>query len=63
MGHRLRMQNLRLPIIKVKKLKARQLSMDDYLRFVITNLKYTISASSLTISNRKMFTGAPFTMK
>ena len=37
------MEKLKLPIIRKPSLKPKALSMDDYLRFVSFNLKYTFN--------------------
>lgn len=40
------MEKLKLPIIKEKLPPPKSLSMDDYLRFVSLNLKYTFDRQS-----------------
>ena len=44
------MKDINLPIIKKQLPEKRHLSMDDYLRFIYLNLKYTVDIKA----NRKL---------
>ena len=48
----LRMKKLRLPIIKESHPVAKWLSMEDYVKFVTLNLKYTIDKKSIRKQKR-----------
>ena len=57
------MKHLKLPVLKEKGRKEKHTSMDDYLRFVIGNLRYTVDIDSARRLKRKLFAGAPFILK
>jgi len=40
------MEKLKLPVVKGRTPESKQLSMDDYLKFVYLNLKYTLDRKS-----------------
>ncbi|MBU4304353.1 MAG: hypothetical protein KJ893_01805 [Candidatus Omnitrophica bacterium] len=54
------MEDLNLPIVKMEAHKERHLSMDDYLRFVVNNLKYATDISVGRALKKKMFVDVPF---
>lgn len=55
--------DLKLPMTKGIRFKERHLKMDDYLRFVMFNLKHTINIKSARLLKKKMFIGKPFVLK
>lgn len=57
------MEKLNLPVIKGNMPKAKSLSMDNYLRFIYMNLKYTVDIK--TIRKQKKFSevNVPFVMR
>jgi len=57
------MKKLKLPIIKGDIPEARSLSMDDYLKFVNFNLKYTVDKKARKMWNKKMSVNVPFVLK
>ncbi len=57
------MRALKLPIIRTKMGRERHLSMDDYLRFVITNLKFTVDMTTVRRLKKKLSVSIPFIMK
>ncbi|MBU4306200.1 MAG: hypothetical protein KJ893_11405 [Candidatus Omnitrophica bacterium] len=54
------MEDLNLPIIKMEAHKERHLSMDDYLRFVVDNLKYSTDINIGRALKKKTFVDVPF---
>jgi len=54
------MEDLNLPIIKKEAHKERYLSMDDYLRFVVDNLKYSTDLNIGRALKKKTFVDVPF---
>lgn len=57
------MEKLNLPIIKGKLPGAKRLSMDDYLKFVTLNLKYTLDKKSIRKQKRAANVNVPFSLK
>jgi len=57
------MENLNLPIIKINRSKDKRLSMDDYLKFVLNNLKLNIKINSTRESKKRRFVGVYFVLK
>lgn len=57
------MKCLNLPIVKVETHKAKYLSMNDYLKFVIENLKYTVDVKAGRALSKKMAVNIPFVLK
>lgn len=57
------MEDLKFPIIKGKIPAAKRLSMDDYLRFVTLNLKYTVDREANRKSKRLSAVNVPFSLK
>lgn len=56
------MEKLNLPIIKTLNRKKKFLSMDDYLKFVIFNLKYAFAKKNKNFSKAQVTT-VPFLLK
>lgn len=57
------MEDLRLPIIRQEDMpKDRYLSMEEYLKFVMFNLKYTVDMKAVRKIKRKMLIGKPFAL-
>ena len=54
------MKKLRLPIIRGIIPKTKSLSMDDYLKFVTFNLKYTIDKKAAKQRKRLSAVNTPF---
>jgi len=54
------MEKLNLPKIKLPVSKPRPLSMDEYLEFVIFNLKYTVDKDSSRKQKKALFVNVPF---
>jgi len=60
----LNMKKLNLPIIRNKLPKAGSLAMDDYLKFVLFNLRYTIkNKKTLREWKKKSAVNVPFILK
>lgn len=57
------MKKLKLPIIKESLPVARWLSMDDYLKFIALNLKYTVDKKALRKQKKLMAVNVPFSLK
>jgi len=57
------MDNLNLPIIKLPIFKTKPLSMDEYLRFIAFNLKYTADIKTGRRLKRETFVNAPFVLR
>lgn len=57
------MVKLRLPIIKGHIPNSRPLSMDDYLRFVRFNLKYTSNRRANKTWKKALAVDVPFSLK
>lgn len=57
------MEDLNLPIIKGTNFKKKWLPMDDYLKFVLMNLKYTVDIESARKWKKKLGVNAPFSLK
>ena len=56
----LKMDKMKLPIIKGNLPKARAFSMDDYFRFVIFNLKYVVDIKAVRREKKKLAVNVPF---
>ena len=54
------MEDLKLPIIKNWRQADKVLSMDDYLKFVTFNLKYTVDIEAVRKQKREMAVDVPF---
>jgi hypothetical protein len=57
------MKKLRLPIIKEPLPVAKCLSMDDYVKFVTLNLKYTIDKKTIRKQKKLTVVNVPFLLK
>jgi len=57
------MEHLNLPIFKEKTHKVRRLTMDEYLRFVIDNLKYTVNTAAAKKLKQNIFAGKRFILR
>jgi hypothetical protein len=57
------MKDIKLPIVKSKARKDRRLSMEDYLEFVLFNLKHTVDMVSARKLARKAAINVPFVFK
>ena len=56
------MEKLNFPIIRDKTVSRRQLSMDDYVKFVNLNLKYTVDRESNKKQKRLLACNKPFSL-
>jgi len=56
------MEKLNLPVIKGKTPPPRSLSMDDYLKFVSLNLKYTSDRGSIRKHKKTSAVNVPFSL-
>lgn len=59
----LRMEKLNLPVIKGKTPSPRYLSMDDYVKFVDLNLRYTLDRKNIRKYKRLLAVNVPFSLK
>ncbi|MBL7198395.1 MAG: hypothetical protein ISS47_09900 [Candidatus Omnitrophica bacterium] len=57
------MEKLRLPIIRGRIPQPKSLSMDDYLKFVNFNLRYTLNKKAYRQSKRMMAVDVPFKLR
>ena len=57
------MKKLRLPIIKTPLAQPKTLSMDDYLKFVEFNLKYTFDKRAYKKWKKMLAVNVPFRIK
>lgn len=57
------MEYLKLPVVKTTRFKEKQLSMDDYLKFVFNNLKTTVNINSARKLKKKLSVGVRFVLK
>ena len=57
------MKALKFPIIKKPVPKSKQLSMNDYLRFVYLNLRYTINKKVYRKSKNLLAVNTPFSLR
>lgn len=57
------MEHLNLPVFKEKKRKERRLSMDEYLKFVIDNLRYTVDTAAAKKLKKNIFSGKRFILR
>ena len=57
------MKELKLPIIKGNIPPAKSLSMDDYVRFVCLNLRYTTNKEASNKFKRLQLVNVPFSIK
>jgi hypothetical protein len=57
------MKKLNLPIIRGKMAEPKTLSMDDYLKFVEFNLKYTVDIEAVRQRKRMMAVNVPFSLR
>lgn len=56
------MEKLNLPVIKGMLPRHKSLSMDDYLKFVTLNLKYTLDIGRLRKQKRLQAVNVPFVL-
>ncbi len=54
------MEDLKLPIIRIQTHKEKHVSMDDYLKFVVTNLKFNTDINIGRGLKKKMLVDVPF---
>lgn len=57
------MEYFKLPIVKTTRYKDKRLSMNDYLKFVLNNLKTTIDINSARKLKKKFSVGVRFVLK
>lgn len=57
------MEDLDLPIIKGKGLQKKWLPMNDYLKFVEFNLKYTVNIKAVRRWKKELTVNVPFSIK
>ena len=57
------MENLNFPIFKEKTHKVRRLTMDEYLKFVIDNMKYTVNVAAAKKLKKNIFVGKRFILR
>ena len=56
-------EKLKFPVIKGKLPPPKHLSMDDYLKFVNLNLKYTVDMEAVRRQKRAQVVNTPFFLK
>ena len=54
------MKKLKLPVVKGADFTAKSLSMDDYLKFITLNLKYTFNKKAIRKQKKSQAVNAPF---
>lgn len=54
---------LKFPVIKGSGPKDRHLNMDDYLEFIMFNLRHVVDVAAGRKAKRGMFAGKPFQMR
>lgn len=57
------MERLNLPIIRGAGPRTKRLSMDDYLKFVLFNLKYTVDIKNCRRRKKILSVNVPFVLK
>ena len=57
------MEKLKLPVVKGRTPKPKRLSMDDYLKFVYLNLKYTLDRKNIRKYKSLLAVNVPFSLK
>ena len=57
------MKKLNFPVIQNSLPDAKELSMDEYLRFVLLHLKYTFDKKSYKVWKKQQTVNAPFSLK
>lgn len=57
------MEKLNLPVIKGNTPPARWLTMDDYVKFIELNLKYTLDKGSIRKYKKLLAVNVPFFLK
>jgi len=57
------MEKLKLPVVIGKTPESKRLSMDDYLKFVYLNLKYTLDRKANRKSKRQAAVNVPFLLR
>lgn len=57
------MKKLKFPIIKELLPNARWLSMDEYVKFVALNLKYTVDKKTIRKQKKSTAVNVPFLLK
>ena len=57
------MEKLKLPVVKGRTPKSKRLSMDDYLKFVYLNLKYTLDRKNIRKYKSLLAVNVPFSLK
>ncbi len=58
-----RIEKLKFPVIKGKLPPPKRLSMNDYLKFVNLNLKYTVNIEAVRKQKRAQVVNVPFFLK
>lgn len=57
------MEKLKFPIVKAELPKGKRLNMDDYLKFVSMNLKFTIDRRNNVRLRKLLPANVPFSLK
>ena len=57
------MEKLKLPVVKGRTPKSKRLSMDNYLKFVYLNLKYTLDRKNIRKYKSLLAVNVPFSLK
>jgi hypothetical protein len=57
------MKRLNLPVIKGKTPSPRSLSMDDYVKFIDLNLRYTLDRKNIRKYKSLLAVNVPFSLK
>ena len=57
------MNYLKLPVVKISRFKEKQLSMDDYLKFVFNNLKTTVNMPTIRALKKQATVDTRFVLK
>jgi len=57
------MEHLNLPIFREKRHEEKRLAMDDYLRFVLDNLRYTVNLTIARKLKKNLCVGKKFILK
>ena len=57
------MEKLKLPVVKGRTPESKRLSMDDYLKFVYLNLKYTLDRKNIRKYKSLLAVNVPFSLK
>ena len=57
------MEHFNLPIFKEKIRKEKRLTMDEYLKFIVNNLKYTVNMPIARKLKKDLFAGRKFILR